>query len=233
MPWEVASSKMRFTKIITLNQAMKKKMTDILHIRKEKIEIIPSGIDLKEICKIKAKKKEKTIVYVGRLVPQKNIDALIKAFSMLGRKDAQLRIVGDGSERSELEKLAKRLDIKNITFTGRLKEYSDMIKEIKQATLLVLPSQRENFGIVPIEAMACGTPVISSNTEGPRDYIKSGMNGFLTSIGSAEEIKEKMEILLDNKALRDRIIKNGMKTAKDYDWNNIVKRIADVYIKLK
>ena len=75
--------------------------------------------------------------------------------------------------------LSKNLGKKNILFLGRINNYDDIIREIKKASILALPSKRENFGIVPLEAMACETAVVSSDTEGPRDYIQNGSNGLM------------------------------------------------------
>jgi len=225
LPFEMMFCKMPYTKIITLNNSIKSKMTDILGMNREKIEIIPSGIDVKKIDSIKAKKEKNRIIYVGRLVPQKNVDMLIRAFSTL-EAESEMVILGDGSEYQKLKKMA---DSSKIKFLGRLGSYEDTIREIKKSSILVLPSRRENFGIVPLEAMRCGTAVISTNTEGPRDYIRSGENGFLTGIGGEKELVEKIDLLLNDKKMLERIKRNGRKTAEEYDWDMIIKKIADVY----
>src|SRR3989344_6925055 len=105
LPFEIAFCKMPYTKIITLNNSIKSKMIGVLGMDRKKIEIIPSGIDVKKIDRIKAKKEKNRIIYVGRLVPQKNVDMLIRAFSTL-EADAELVIVGDGSEYNKLRKMA-------------------------------------------------------------------------------------------------------------------------------
>ncbi|MFC2143722.1 glycosyltransferase, partial [Candidatus Aenigmatarchaeota archaeon] len=172
-----------------------------------------------------------TIVYIGRIVPQKDLKTLIKAFSIVVKKhDVRLRIIGEGNEKKELETLARKLGIeKNITFTGRIENHNDIVKEMKSATLLVLPSKKECFGIVPLEAMACNLPVISTKTEGPRDYMKNYYNGFLTEIGNEKELAKRIIEILEDEKLYKKIQINGRKTAEGYDWDIIIKRIADVY----
>lgn len=230
LPFELVSAKMPFNRVITLNSTVKKKMKGILKI--QNVDVIPSGIDTKYIDGIKiGEKKEDRIIYAGRLVPQKNVDLLIRAFSKI---DGTLEIIGEGSEKPRLERLAACLGVKKrVKFIQPYKKHEDLIKAIKSATVLALPSKRENFGIVPLEAMRCGTAVISTETDGPKDYIKNGFNGFLTEIGNDTEMADKIQLLLDDKKLRKKIEINGRRSSKDYDWDKIVKRIADEYKNLE
>ncbi len=230
LPFEVLFCGMPYTKIIALNSSVRRKMTEMLGMDREKIDIIPSGIDVKEIDGIKSGRRIKNrILYVGRLVPQKNVGMLIEAFKML-ESDAELVIVGGGSE---YEKLRKMADDDRIIFRGRLESHSDVIGEMKMAGMLVLPSIRENFGIVPLEAMCCGTAVVSTNTEGPRDYITDGENGFLVNIGGVKSLAERMDSLLEDKSLMNKIRENGRRTSEEYDWERIVERIAGLYREIK
>ncbi len=225
MPFEIISAKMPYSKVLTLNTTIKAKMSKI----GVKAEIVPSGIDLKELKKIKnAKKNRKKILYVGRLTGQKRVDVLINAFAPFDN-EYELMIVGEGEERQNLEYLVKTLNLENVVFTGRL-ERDDNVKEIiKSACALIMPSQRECFGIVPLEAMALGTCVISTATDGPKDYIVPGRNGFLTEINSVKDLQEKLGILMENQNLQRKFEAEGKKTAARYDWDLIVKRIAGIY----
>ncbi len=227
LPFELLFCRMPYAKTITLNSSVREKMVKMLGMNSNKIDIIPSGIDVRAIDKIEPEKRvENRVLYVGRLVPQKNVDMLIEAFKMLGT-GTELVIIGSGSEEEKLKKMAFGSD--NIRFLGRLERYEDIIKEMKKSGILVMPSIRENFGIVPLEAMCCGTAVISTNTEGPRDYITDGENGFLVNSGDAKGLANKMEMLLNDKNLIKKFQQNGRKTSEKYDWDEIVKRIADVY----
>jgi len=225
MPFEIISTKMPYSKVLTLNTSIKAKMKKI----GVKAEIVPSGIDVKELRKVKnVKKNRNRLVYVGRLTGQKRADVLINAFASFDN-DYELIIVGEGEERQNLENLAKSLNLKNVTFTGRLEKDNDVKEMIKSACILVMPSQRECFGIVPLEAMALGTCVISTATDGPKDYIVPGRNGFLTEINSAKDLGEKLGILLNDQNLQRKFEQEGKRTAARYDWDLIVKRIAGIY----
>lgn len=212
---------LKYTRIITINNTLQ----DYLEKRMlQKVDVIPSGIDTKQIRKIRAGKREKKILYAGRLVKQKNIDMLVRAFAASSAKESHcLKIVGEGSERQRLEKLAQEKGA-DIEFTGKLENYDDVIREMKTSSFLVLPSIRENFGIVPLESMFCGTPVISTDTDGPRDYIRNGRNGFI--VKTEAELAGKMDTMAKNAG---RMRSTCISTAKKYDWDTIIKRISGMY----
>jgi len=213
-----------YTRLITINNTLKHRLEKR---KKRGVDMIPSGIDTKEIDKIKSGKKENTILYVGRLVGQKNVESLIRAFANSNGKDRgyKLKIVGEGSEKNNLEKLSKELKAK-VEFTGRIENYDNVIREMKKASFLVLSSRRENFGIVPLESMYCRTPVISTDTEGPKDYI-DGENGFI--VKNEEMITNKINELCDDKSKIIRMSALAREKAKKYDWDLIVKKISNVY----
>jgi len=229
LPFELLFCKMPYDKVLTLNSSLKRRMINMMGMEKKKIEVVPSGIDVSYIDKVRCGRKGKnTVLYVGRLVPQKGVDVLLRAFSRI--VDAELRIVGSGSELPKLKGLAEALGIANrVEFLGSLKNHDSVIREMKKATAVILPSVRECFGIVPLEAMCCRTAVISTETEGPRDYIKDGENGSLVGINNINELSVKIKNVLHDKKIRKTFEKNGRKTAELYDWDKIVKRMAEVY----
>ncbi len=227
LPFEVISAKMKYDRIIALNSSIRHKLVHTLRIPGEKIEVIPSGIDTKELDRTKSRKKQNEILFAGRLVPQKNVDLLIKAFSHI--KDAKLTIIGDGTEKENLIALATKLDLKaRIKFISPVSR-THLIRSLRAATVFVMPSKRENFGIVPLEAMYCGTATVSTNTEGPRDYIKSGENGMLVEIGNEKRLYRSISLILSDNVFRKRLEKRGRRTAKEFDWERIIGRIADMY----
>jgi glycosyltransferase involved in cell wall biosynthesis len=230
LPFEIFISQLPYRKVITLNSSLVKRMKESLKMRSP-IEVIPSGIDVKYIDKIKSEKLDNRVVYIGRLVPQKNVDMLIRAFSEIDGS-YELIIVGEGSEKERLVDLSKKLGVKNVKFLHSFKNHEDAIKMIKSSTVLAMPSKRECFGIIPLEAMCSYTAVVSTRTEGPSDYIENGKNGFLVDIGDSKDMGEKIKLLLEDSILRRKIAHNARKTAEGYDWENIVKRIASVYDEL-
>lgn len=215
-----------YEKLVVLNNTVRRFMVSI-GVPEERLEVIHSGIDTKKIDAVKGPKKSRNkVLYVGRLAPQKNLDVLIRAFSMLKNK-ASLKIVGEGSEADSLRKLSKSMGV-DVEFHEKMSN-EQVIREMKSSSILALTSSRENFGIVPLEAMRCGMVVVSTRTEGPADYIKDGKNGFLVDIGSAEQVTEKLELLLSDKNLMSKMRKNGFRTSSEFDWDKIVGEIARLY----
>ncbi len=218
--------KLPYRKLVLLNNTTKKRLIS-MGVPEERISVIYSGIDTKKIDSVKSGRKSgDRVLYVGRLAPQKNLDILIRAFSMLNNK-ASLRIVGDGSESGRLRSLSNSLGI-DVEFVGKVSN-ERAIREMKEASILALTSSRENFGIVPLEAMRCGAVVVSTRTEGPVDYIRDGKNGFLANIGDVKRVADKMDLLLSDKGLMSRMRRNGFRTSSEFDWDKIVGEIAHLY----
>ena len=232
LPFEAVSCRMPFDHVLTVNSSLKEKMSSVLKISGRKVEILHSGIDTGYIDSVKENGNDGSVVYVGRLVPQKGIEMLIRSYAALPeniRKSHELKIIGEGSERGRLESLAKSLGI-SVNFTGKIEKHEDVLKELKKASLFVLPSVRESFGITILEAMCCGVPVISTRTEGPSDHIRDGETGFLVGDGSG--MAEKMELVLSSSVLRKKLSRNGREYAAKHDWENITKNVAGVYKKV-
>ncbi|MCX6818603.1 MAG: glycosyltransferase family 4 protein [Candidatus Aenigmarchaeota archaeon] len=206
---------------ITVNSALAKRLN---------ASNIPNGIDYNYIrnikqTKISSRTNKKQVIFVGRLVPQKNVESLILAAYSI--KDCRLLIVGEGNEEYKLKQMKNELKAMNIIFKKHL-NYNNIIKLIKQSDILVMPSKRESMGIVILEALASGTAVISTKTDGPKDYIKNNKNGFLVD-DDVLKIKEKLYLLLNDDNLRKKIEKNGIATASKYDWKYAICKISSLY----
>ena len=120
-------------------------------------------------------------------------------------------IAGDGPERRNLEKLVLRLELKlNVKFLGRI---SDMNNFFNQIDLFVHPSVREGFGLVVLEAMSRGIPVIAADNTSLPDLVNNGFNGFLFKTGSFEDLATKIRSLYDDK-LRSEMGANGLQRAR-------------------
>ena len=197
-------------------------------IAENKIFVSSLGIDIqrfKQVVSIADVKErlnlgqEKVICYVGRLLPSKGIDTLLKAFSILIEKNigSKLVIVGKGGFEDYLRKLAVDLNIqKHVLFVGFVED-EDLPKYYALSDVFVLPSvytdcfgnynaEPEAFGLVLAEAMACRTPVVASRVGGVPYWIKDGFNGLLFKPGDVAELSQKIESLLRDNELRDRLV---------------------------
>jgi len=218
-------------KAIAVSERTKKDLERI-GVRKG-IKVIPNGIDFGEIERIGASDEESDVIFAGRLIKDKNVDILVKAVELVKKRvpDVKCVIIGDGPEKSECEKLAYDLGLeRNITFMGFLEDYDEVISYMKSSKIFVLPSTREGFGMVALEANACGLPVVTVDHKknAACDFITMDENGFICEL-SERAIAEK---ILRGMEERENMERKCIECAKGYDWGRIVNLIEGVYLSL-
>lgn len=225
---------------IALTEDMKRLMKEIYN---RHIFVIPNGIDIERFKNIsredirkrlKITNKEKIIIFVGTLRRLKGVRYLIEAMKCIIEKNtnARLMLVGDGEDREDLENLVKELNIeKYVQFIGKVP--NDKIPEyLKASDVFVLPSLSESFGIVNLEAMASGLPIVATNVGGLPEIVKDGENGFLVEQKNPEKIAEKALFLLEHDDLREKISKKNREKAKGYSWETAVERLEEIYLNI-
>ena len=195
------------------------------------IEVIPPGVDVSLFRPIDAGKARRelglsdkhTILYVGRIEPLKGLDILIKAVSMLhDAANVSLIIVGGGleddAEMRRLKFLASQLDISDmVSFAGAVGQ-ERLPAYYNAADVFVLPSWYESFGLVALEAMSCGTPVVVSRVGGLKTFVENGKTGYLVPWRCPEAFARNLETLLANPALRDAMGSAARRKALDMSW---------------
>lgn len=199
-------------------------------LKQEKIVVIPPGVDLEFFRPDFTKKESGLIIHIGRLKKYKSVDHLLLATQHLSqkRKDFKVVIIGDGDDLPRLKDLAKKLAVENyVTFTGYISE-QDKLNYYQKATALVENSIKEGWGMIVIEANACGTPVVCARSPGLRDAVLDGKTGFLYDYGSIEQLTEKIEMLLDNKNLNKQMGEAGIEWAKKYSWDNAAQEMMKI-----
>lgn len=147
---------------------------------------------LRQKCSLNGKN---VFLFVGRLVPLKNVSTLIRAFASLNQRENVLVIVGDGPERESLKLLSEELKA-NVWFTGRL-EGEELSVWYNMATVFVLPSYKEAFGAVTNEALLAGCSVLVSNKAGSSCLVEEGVNGYTFHPLNKDELTVKMEVVRD------------------------------------
>lgn len=204
------------------------------------MSIISMGIPYDEfsLAKPSFSKKDFSAVFIGRLSEVKGTRHLIEAITLLSKNKETLvkcKIIGDGIERKSLEKLCEKNCIeKLVSFRGSV-PHSEVPKELNGTGVFVGPSIttekgiKEGFGLVFIEAMAAGLPVIASRSGGIVDTVKDKVTGLLVEEKDYKKIAEYIIELRDNASLRDKLIKNGREIAKQYSWENIAKKYSKLY----
>jgi len=213
-------------KIITISNFTKKDILKEFRIPEEKIEVVYLNVDesyrpLKSNLdqpKYKYGISKDFILYIGNFNPHKNVSTLLKAYSGLTQEiKNQYKLVLGGKKDShciELEKCARQLEIEdNVIFTGFISE-EHLPSVYNAASLFVFPSLYEGFGLPPLEAMACGTPVIASNTTSLPEVV--GDAGILVDPNNSNDLSEAISGVLHNYELQVKLRKNGLRRAKEF-----------------
>ncbi|OZM57294.1 N-acetyl-alpha-D-glucosaminyl L-malate synthase BshA [Lottiidibacillus patelloidae] len=175
---------------------------------------------------------EKVVVHVSNFRPVKRIPDVVAAFEKISHNTpAKLMLIGDGPEAGSISRLVreKGLDDK-VLFLGKQDNVAELLAIADVALLL---SEKESFGLVLLEAMACGVPVIGTNIGGIPEVITEGYNGFLCELGDINSVAEKATILLNDEDLHKKLSKQAMATVEEkFHRQSIMKQYEDIYYKM-
>ncbi len=228
----------RNIQMVTVSESSKKDMEKIGLGKKFPIQIVNPGVDLNKSL-VLPKYIEPTLLYVGRLKAYKSIDTLIKSVELIVKDvpNIKLNISGYGDERDNLEILVKKLNLsRNVFFLGKISD-KKRNELMSKSWIFVYPSTFEGWGISAIEASASGTPVVASNVSGLRDSVSDGYSGYLVKVKDANAFSEKILYLIKNKRVRQKLSKNAIIWASNYDWNicssNFMGHINEYVIKMR
>jgi len=217
--------------VVSVSNFVKRKTKEMWYNRKD-IEVIPYGID---IIKFKPKKtgeiiekyklkNKKIILAVQRLHPRKRVSVLIKSFTLVNNKfkNSVLLIVGSGEDQKDLEELVTKLKIKNnVIFCGEINQ-THISPYYSSADIFALHTLHEGLGVVILEAMASGLPIITTKAGGTEDLVKNNENGFLVEINNPEEMSKKILYLLNNFKARIRMSRKSRQVVEErYSWDVI------------
>jgi glycosyltransferase involved in cell wall biosynthesis len=195
----------------------------INHLGGKNAYYIPNSIDITGYSKNLKPKKPEKIVFVGRLIEQKGVQDLIKAFIELNLKNTKLEIIGNGFYLSKLKKLARK-NI-NIIFKGELNQ-NQIKKVLESTTIFVNPSYLEGTPTSVLEAAAARLPIIATDVGGTSEIIANNQTGFLIKPKDIEELKIKIEMLLASRTLQQRFAKNAQQRVKtQFSFRHNIKKI--------
>lgn len=200
----------------------------------KRFEVLPNGVDTEKYFESPALiRRGPMVLYVGRLAGHKGIDTLIGAAPLVLEKipEAKFVVAGPGERGSKFKVQSPKLKGKFI-FSGEVSE-EEKIKLLKQASVFVLPSRSEAFGITAIEAMAAGCPVVVSDIPALTEIVKDGETGFVFPLDDEKALADRIVILLSNQDLSYQISENGKKIVREkYDWEKIITRLENIYLNL-
>lgn len=222
----------------------------------DKIVVIPCGVDLEHFRprpqeearqKLNLPLDQKLVLFVGRIEPLKGIDTLIRAMKQVadrlpnGQRGLSLAIIGGDAgedpvgltaEMRRLRALREELGLgEMVTFLGsRSQEILPLY--YAAADVVVMPSHYESFGMVALEAMACGTPVIASRVGGLQFTVRDGITGFHFPARDVDALADRLTQILTDKALRERLGRQASAVAQSYGWDAVANQILRLYDEL-
>jgi L-malate glycosyltransferase len=224
---------------LTTNSKFTKDVIEDLVTPKTQSLVIPMGVQLVLASNTGRKSDSPTILFVGRLIEWKGVDTLIRAMIHVIRKKpgAVLFVAGEGPLRGDLEQLSRKLAVEeSIRLLGRIDD-DELAKLYNQASVLVLPSRpfngivMEGLGVVLLEAMSHGVPVIGSNTGGIPDIIKDNYNGFLVPFDNDIILAERILQITSDDDLIEKFRQRSYEIVHSkFSWDIIARRFSEVYL---
>ncbi len=241
----------RANRIIAATPAEQAQLDWLYKANPRKITIIPPGVDTDHFYPIPVDEARQflglapeahMLLFVGRIEPLKGLDTLIKAVACLRVKDlaepVHLAVIGGDpdvppeemtAEMARIQQMCEELTVgKMVAFLG--KQSQDTLPYYYSAAdVLVMPSHYESFGMVALEAMACGTPVIASQVGGLAFLVQDGVTGYHVADGDDDALCQELSGVLGDAELREALGRNAAEYAREYAWDKISYRILQVY----
>ena len=210
-----------------------------------RLETIPCGVDLDLFHPLdKAQSRRELgfdaeapiLIWVGRLEKLKGVDILIQALAQLDERDFTLVLVGGDDRAAEFKEdlrsqAAEAGIADNIRFAGAV-PHDRLPLYYSAADVCVVPSYYESFGLVAVEAMACGTPVVASRVGGLVSTVTDGVTGYLIPWRCPEPFAEKLEVILNNPELRANFSVSARQSVEKFRWQNVAGAVTDLYATL-
>ena len=229
-----------WTDIIVTNSEFNRKEVRSLGIDKKEILVLPPALErenLQDATELEESKVGISILCVGHCIPRKGIIYLIEAFSQLERQGIKLHIVGNLNKhkkyRQKAVSLIDQLDLQNDVILHSRLSQTELNQLYSSADIFVLPSLKEGFGIVLLEAMYFSLPVVTTNISAMPELVKDGENGLLVSPGSSQHLAQALSRLVSDLELRENMGKKGKEQViKSYYWEQTSSRFLQIVQRL-
>ena len=209
---------------------------------RESIEVVPCGVDLslfKPLDAGEARKRlglngERIVLYVGRLEAIKGLELLLHSAAIMDGKDSlKVLVVGGDAQREgevgRLKDLAEELGIEQVMEFVGMVDQTLLPLYYNAADVCVVPSYYESFGLVALESLACGTPVVASRVGGLSTVVQHGRTGYLQSWRCPEPFADSLEVILGSKGLRNSMSREARKWAEGMGWEMVAKETSRLY----
>jgi len=216
----------RSSRIVTLSESSRSEIVEMLGLRADRVTVAPPGVDAR-YTPGGQRSAVPLVVAVGRLVPVKRLDALLRALAEVKRSQPELRamVIGEGYERPALEALRAELGAADwVSMPGRVDD-AELVSWYRQAWLVASSSQREGWGMTLTEAAACGTPAVATAIAGHADAVLHGESGIL--VDDVSELAGAVGRVLGDDVLRSRLSKGAVNRARWFTWDATARRALE------
>lgn len=222
--------------ITAVSEYLKRETVQHFAVEPERIRVIPNFVDLERYRRDAypchrsklAEPGEKIITHISNFRAVKRVTDAVRVFAMVSeRVRSRLLLVGDGPERSHVQHLAEELGVSDrVTFLGKQASVAELLS---CSDLFLLPSEQEAFGLVALEAMACGVPVIATCVGGIPEVVTDGVNGFLAPVGAVETMAERALTLLQDDDAWEAMSAAARRDAERFSADRIVPMYESYY----
>jgi len=228
-------------KVIGVSEWMKAEVASRFKTPEGKVVSIPNGVDVSKFkkkvdvqatrTKWRVQDGEKLITAVGRLTSQKGFDDLLKAYPQIRRSfpACRLLVMGDGYMRAELEALAEAEKVRSATTFAGFVSDNDLVAAIKSSDVVAVPSRFEPFGIIALEAMAAGVPVVVSRVGGLAEIVENDVDGLEVEPNSPASLADATVKILSDQGLAKELVTKATEKVKSYNWESAARKTLAVY----
>ena len=230
--------------VIAASESERQTLIEEYAVSPSLVSVIPCGVDTAMFRPTDTRAARRSLgldvdvpvlLFIGRIEPLKGIDVLIRASAQLDGR-FQLLVVGgdekDALRKGDLESLAREMGIAGKVVFANAVPHEELVRYYNAASICVMPSYYESFGLVALEAMACGVPVIASRVGGLKETVRDGQTGYLVPWRCPEPFAERLDLLLTNEPLRRSLGEEAREVAQRYRWPVIATQVEDVYHEL-
>jgi glycosyltransferase involved in cell wall biosynthesis len=218
--------------VIAISDHAYEQLTTWYRLDEDKVDMIPHGVDTKRFYPREEQhptvnEAKTTLLYVGRLGARKGLDLVFRALARVDDEDVEFLIAGTGRHEETLRKLARELEITNqVRFLGYVAD-EELPVLYSSADVFVLPSKYEGFGLVLLEAIACGTPVIGADAGGIPTAVENDETGLIVP-RTVENFIEAIELMAD-RSLREEYAEKAYTKRINMSWQSVVYTVEDIY----
>ena len=212
-----------------------------------RIEIVPPGVDhsiFNPACKSEARRllnlsEQKTLLFVGRIQPLKGVDLAISTLAELEDKDARLILIGSSSgmegpsEQRRITKMVKELGLTNRVLFVEPQPHEKLVNWYRAADVFLMPSRSESFGLVALEAAACGLPVVASEVGGLQTIVENGLSGYLINDRDPWSYAAHVSKIIDDSGKAEEMSEEAVERSKSFTWSVTAARIRRICLDLQ